>query len=157
MGKKRIKVGNTEVQISDLIDRMIDQVRKGADGEILQAMEEYQAELMESATATWPVGRERKAAPGEPRGQGKFRAHSVNLFEKRTALDGQGVAVSVVNTARWAWAGRFGRQALSGRTKGKKAWTELISKPGKKGAAEIADNMSERLVELAKKTKGSKK
>ena len=118
MAKKRIKVGNTEVQISDLMDRMIDQVRKGADGEILQAMEEYQAELMESATATWPVGRERKAAPGEPRGQGKFRAHSVNLFEKRTALDGQGVAVSVVNTARWAWVVKLYLGGQKGRRLG---------------------------------------
>ena len=149
--KNRVKVGGTEIEISDLMNRMIEQVREGADGEILQAMEDFQAELLEEATRTWPVGRDRKAGTGEPRGQGKFRAHSVNLFEKRTALDSQGVAVSVVNTARWAWAVRFGREALSGQPKGKKAWTELISKPGKKGAKEIADSMTERLVDLAKK------
>ena len=183
--KNRVRVGKTEIEISDLMNRMIDQVREGADGEILQAMEDFQAELLEEATRTWPVGRIRKAGPGEPVMSGAQhrmarkeidrkskeeayssragyhvtnpREHSINLFEVRTALDGQGVAVSVINTAQWAWAVRFGRQALSGRTKGKKAWTELISKPGKKGAVEIADNMSERLVELAKKTKGSKK
>ena len=179
MAKKRIKVGNTEVQISDLMDRMIDQVRKGADGEILQAMEDFQAELLEEATRTWPVGRIRKAGPGEPVMSGaqhrmarkeidrkskeeayssragyhvtKPREHSINLFEVRTSLDSQGVAVSVVNTARWAWAVRFGRESFSGKTKGTKAWTELISKPGKKGAKEIADSMTERLVDLAEK------
>ena len=157
MAKNRIKVGNTEVEISDLMERMLDQVRKGADGEILEAMEDYQAELLESATATWPVGRDRKAAPGEPTGPGGTRAHSVNLFERRTAFAGRGIEVSLVNTAGWAWAVRFGREALSGRTKGKKAWTELVSKPGKKGAKEIADNITQRLVELAEKTPKGKK
>lgn len=155
--KNTVKVGNTKIEISDLMDRMVDQVRKGADGEILEAMEDYQAQLMETASATWPVGRERKALPGEPTGPGSGkvsnpRAHSVNLFEKHTAIDSQGISVSVVNTANWAWAVRFGREALSGQAKGRRAWTELVSKPGKKGGAEIADSMTQRLVDLAKKT-----
>ena len=149
MAKSRIKVGDTEVEISDLMERMLDQVRKGADGEILEAMEDYQAQLMETASATWPVGRDRKAGSGEPTGKGRMREHSVNLFERRTAFVGQGIEVSVANTAGWAWAVRFGREALSGQTKGRKAWTELVSKPGKKGSQGIADNMSERLVVLA--------
>lgn len=157
MAKNRIKVGNTEVEISDLMERMIDQVRKGADGEILQSMEDFQAQLMETASATWPVGRDRKAGSGEPTGKGQMREHSVNLFERRTTLEGRALAVSLVNTAGWAWAVRFGREALSGQTKGRKAWTELISKPGKKGAIEIADNMTERLVELAQRASKGKK
>ena len=136
MGKKRIKVGNTEVQISDLMDRMIDQVRKGADGEILQAMEDFQAELLEEATRTWPVGRIRKAAPGEPVMAGaqhrmarkeidrkskeaayssragyhvsRPREHSINLFDVYTSLGTNDVSVTIANTAPWAWAVRFG-------------------------------------------------
>lgn len=149
----RVKVGNVEIEVSDLIDQMINQVRTGADGEILKEMEEYQAHLMETASATWPVGRDRKAGAGEPRGSGKYRAHSVNLFEQKTTLDQTGLAVSVTNTAPWAWAVRFGREAFSGQTKGRRAWTELVSKPGKKGATAIADNMSERLLDLAEKGK----
>ena len=59
----RVKVGNVEIEVSDLIDQMINQVRTGADGEILKEMEEYQAHLMETASATWPVGRIEKPAP----------------------------------------------------------------------------------------------
>tara|TARA_Y100001938_G_scaffold13179_1_gene16434 strand:+ start:60 stop:617 length:558 start_codon:yes stop_codon:yes gene_type:complete len=177
--KNRVRVGKTEIEISDLMNRMIDQVREGADGEILQAMEDFQAELLEEATRTWPVGRIRKAGPGEPVMSGPQhrmarkeidrkskeeayssragyhvtnpREHSINLFEVRTELDGQGIAVSVINTAQWAWAVRFGRESFSGKTKGSKAWTELISKPGKKSALELADSMTERLVDLAEK------
>ena len=177
----RVKVGNVEIEVSDLIDQMVNQVRQGAAGEVLQEMEEFQTNLYEEATRTWPVGRIRKAGPGEPRMGGEQhrrarqeidrrakeeafasrrgyfvtnpREHSINLFDVTTTLDNQGVAVSVTNTAPWAWAVRFGREAFSGQTKGRRAWTELVSKPGKKGATAIADNMSERLLDLAEKGK----
>ena len=177
--KNRVKVGGTEIEISDLMNRMIEQVREGADGEILQAMEDFQAELLEEATRTWPVGRIRKAGPGEPVMSGaqhrmarkeidrkskeeayssragyhvtKPREHSINLFDVYTSLGTNGVSVTIANTAPWAWAVRFGRESFSGKTKGSKAWTELISKPGKKSALELADSMTERLVDLAEK------
>jgi len=162
MAKKHtIKVGGTTIEIDDLMDRMVEQVREGAGGEIVEAMEQFQAELQAEAEKSWPVGRDRKALAGEPSTSGGRREHSVNLFERSTTIGSNGVEVSLGNTAPWSWAVRFGRKGGSGGLgvkKGKKAWTQLITRPGRKNARGVADSMQERLVELAERSaQGNKK
>ena len=150
---KKVRVGGTSVEISDVMDRVVEQVRTGAGAEVLEAMENYQAALLKDAVEFWPVGRERKPLAGEPQAGGK-RKHSVNMFSTRTEITANGVEVTLGNEAAWAWAVRFGRNAYP--SPGRKPWAELITKPGKKDARKIADMMAEKLVELANETAGEK-
>ena len=162
--RNRVKVGNTSIEISDLMDRVVEQVRDGAAGEILLEMEKSQEELKVEAQKAWPVGRERKALPGEPSGPtvagsdiGRPRVHSVNLFEQATALSASGVEVTLRNTADWAWSVKFGRRAKAGQTQGRRAFNELVRKPGTKTGRALADSMEERILELAERAKEGKK
>ena len=152
--KNRIKVGGTSIEISKVMDQVVEQVRQGAAGEVLLAMESFQKELQEIAEKDWPVGRDRKALSGEPVGPstGKIsrpRVHSAELFERETVLTDSGVQVTLRNTARWSWAVRFGQKAKSGQTKGRKAWTEIVSKPGRKEARKLPDSLQKQILELA--------
>ena len=156
--KNRSTVGGTSIEVSDLMDRMVDQVRQGAAGAVLLAMEEFQNELMESAIEVWPVGKDRKAESGEPVGPGRGsdikrpRAHSIDLFETVTSITDTGVLVQVRNTAGWAWAIRFGQSAKKGQKKGRKAWNEIVMKPGTKGSRKVADIMQDKILELARRS-----
>lgn len=153
---KKVRVGGTSVEISDVMDRIVEQVRTGAGAEVLEAMENYQAELLKTTMEFWPVGRERKPLAGEPQAGGK-RKHSKNMFSQRTEITANGVEVTIGNDAAWAWAIRWShqKQVWKGK-KGRKPWAELVTKPGKKDARKIADMMAEKLVELANETAGEK-
>tara|TARA_Y100000593_G_scaffold58106_1_gene107963 strand:- start:761 stop:1333 length:573 start_codon:yes stop_codon:yes gene_type:complete len=184
MAKKHtIKVGGTTIEVNDLMDRMVEQVREGANGEIVEAMEDMLRDLKKDAQDQWPIGRIRKATAGEPsmsseqhkrvraeiNKKGGSRAgyfvtnpreHSINLFELETKVTTNGVEVSLGNTASWAWAVRFGRKGGSGGLgvkRGKKAWTSLVNRPGRESSKQVIADMEERLIELANKAARDKK
>lgn len=117
-----------------------DALDRAADGALLRVTDRLQAEADQIAAAArerWPVGRERAGAE-------RGRPHSRDLFEVYTRLSMDEVSVVVVNWADYAYKIKTDQNGLLWRS----PWQELVRKPMRERAPEIAADLQEELARL---------
>lgn len=116
-------------------------LERAADDALLRVTDRLQAEadqIVAAARERWPVGRERAGAE-------RGRPHSRDLFDVQTRLSLDEVSVVVLNGADYAYKIKTDQNGLLWQS----PWQELIRKPMRERAPEIAADLAEDLARLA--------
>lgn len=130
----RIRHGNAIVDVSGNLERQIRGVLDRLAPTLSQRLEDEVRELRTEAESRWPVGRDR----GRP--------HSRDMFVHGIRIDGDAVSAYVRNNANYAVYVRSYQNGLGGKS----AAGELLRKPLKESAAEVARDCAEQIRLLVK-------
>lgn len=142
MATKKIKSGNTTIEVGTELDDMVSNVINKLFPEFKKEMEREFESIYKDAKKNWLIRRTKYGSPS------KKTERSIDQLEFRVSIQGGSIIGSVSNLAPYAWAIKVGERSETILPLNTRLANELLWKPVKKINKKLSEKLMDEIIKL---------